>query len=233
MPAMSGTSPANFPVIALLSRKGGSGKTTLSTHLAVAFGAAGRRVVLVDCDPQASATAWAELRVRLRGTQTPEVIQCTPAELRNTLAKVRRGGSGLVVIDSQPGVGPDIAPIAKAADLVLIPCRPSVLDLLAIRGTVEEVKRSRVPAAIVMNACPSRRGVGEASVVIDARRALAEYGLPILAQTIGERASLRHALSGGAAVAEFEPSGRAAMEITALATFAEKQLWQSRLPSQA
>jgi hypothetical protein len=126
-----------------------------------------------------------------------------------------------------PGVGPAITPIAKAADLVLVPCRPSVLDLFAINQTVATIKSARVPAGIVLNACPARRGAGEASVTVDARRALADYGLPILAPTIGERVSLRHALSAGLAVTEFDPTGRAAEEIAALAAFVEQRLWPS------
>ena len=63
---------------------------------------------------------------------------------------------------------PDIEPIAKVADLVLVPCRPSVLDLFAINQTVATIKSARVPAGIVLNACPSRRGAGEAAVTVDA-----------------------------------------------------------------
>ena len=216
-------SPAAFRVLALLSRKGGSGKTTLAAHLAVAFGAAGRRVVLIDCDAQASATAWAGLRE----ADSPEIMQTLPADLRAALAAARQDGITLAVVDSAPGVGPDIEPIAKVADLVLVPCRPSVLDLFAINQTVATIKSARVPAGIVLNACPSRRGAGEAAVTVDARRALADYGLPILAPTIGERVSLRHALSAGLAVSEFDPAGRAAVEIAALAAFVEQHLWPS------
>jgi chromosome partitioning protein len=220
---MAPPSPAAFRVLALLSRKGGSGKTTLAAHLAVAFGEAGRRVLLIDCDAQASATAWAGLRE----ADSPETVQSLPADLRAALEAARRSGITLAVVDSAPGVGPDITPIAKAADLVLVPCRPSVLDLFAINQTVATIKSARVPAGIVLNACPSRRGAGEASVTVDARRALAGYGLPILTPTIGERVSLRHALSAGLAVSEFDPDGRAAAEIAALAAFVEHRLWPS------
>jgi chromosome partitioning protein len=217
------SSPAAFRVLALLSRKGGSGKTTLATHLAVAFGTAGRRVMLIDCDAQASASAWAGLR----DADAPTLMQSLPEGLRDALAAARRAGVTLAVVDSAPGVGPAITPIAKAADLVLVPCRPSVLDLFAINQTVATIKSARVPAGIVLNACPARRGAGEASVTVDARRALADYGLPILAPTIGERVSLRHALSAGLAVTEFDPNGRAAKEIAALAAFVEQRLWPS------
>ena len=221
---MADPSPAAFRVLALLSRKGGSGKTTLATHLAVAFGVTGRRVMLIDCDAQASATAWGGLRE----AEAPVLAQSPPAGLRAALGEARKSGINLAVIDSAPGVGPDIDPIVKVADLVLVPCRPSVLDLFAINQTVAAIKAARVPAGIVLNACPPPRGVGEASVTTDARRVLADYGLPILAETVGERVSLRHALSAGLAVNEFDPASRASVEIAALAAFVENQLWPNR-----
>ena len=208
-------------VLALLSQKGGSGKTTLATHLAVAFGGS-RRVVLVDTDPQRSAAAWWHARQAAR----PELVEADAEGVIGTLRGVRAGGAGLVIIDSMPSVKSEIASIARAADYVLIPCRPSILDLRAVGGTVELVKAARIAAAIVLNAVPAARGVGEASVTVEARRALAQYGLPVLAVAIGQRAVLAHALAAGLSVEEYEPSSRAAGEIRDLARIVEKQLWQ-------
>lgn len=209
-------------VLALLSQKGGSGKTTLATHLAVAFGG-GRRVVLVDTDPQRSAAAW----WRAREAETPELIEAKAEAITGTLRSIRAAGAGLVIVDSMPSVASDIGSIARAADFVLIPCRPSILDLRAVGGTVELVKAGRVAAAIVLNAVPAARGVGEASVTVEARKALAQYGLPVLSVAIGHRAVLAHALAAGLAVEEYEPQSRAAGEVRDLARIVEKQLWQS------
>jgi chromosome partitioning protein len=132
-----------------------------------------------------------------------------------------------------PSVKSDVASIARAADLVLIPCRPAVLDLRAIGGTVDVVKATRTAGVIVLNACPPRIGVGEASVVAEARRALAAYGLPVLPVAIGQRAVLAHALAAGLAVSEFEPESKAAAEIAALTHVVESRLWQSAPTSPA
>jgi chromosome partitioning protein len=209
-------------VLALLSQKGGSGKTTIATHIAVALGA-DRRVVLVDTDPQRSAAAW----WRAREAKTPELVEAKAGAIVATLRSVRAAGAELVIIDSMPSVESDIGGIARASNFVLIPCRPSILDLRAVGGTVELVKQARVPAAIVLNAVPSARGVGEASVTVEARKALAQYGLPVLAVTIGQRAVLGHALAAGLAVEEYEPSSVAAREIRELSRSMEKQLWQN------
>jgi chromosome partitioning protein len=213
---------ADTRVLALLSQKGGSGKTTLAAHLAVAFGGF-RRVVLVDTDPQRSAAAW----WRAREAARPELIEAEAEGITGTLRGIRAAGAGLVIIDSMPSVKSEIGSIARAADYVLIPCRPSILDLRAVGGTVELVKAARVAAAIVLNAVPAARGVGEASVTVEARRALAQYGVPVLSIAIGQRAVLAHALAAGLAVEEYEPASRAAGEIRDLVRIVEKQLWQS------
>jgi chromosome partitioning protein len=223
-------------VLALASQKGGAGKTTLAVHLAVALGGPtrtqdGRRVVLVDTDPQGSAAAWG----RSREAETPELVEAEASAITATLRSLRaQQGAALAIIDTEPSVHSDIGSIARAADLVLIPTRPAILDLRAVGRTVDVVKKdARVPAAIVLNGCPPRIGAGEAAQVTEARRALKSYGLPVLEVAIGHRAVLAHALAAGLAVAEFEPQSKAAAEIAALARFVESKLWQSVPTSQS
>jgi chromosome partitioning protein len=208
-------------VLALLSQKGGSGKTTLATHLAVALGKS-RRVVLVDTDPQRSAAAWA----RARESRLPELVEAAAGAIVATLRTIRATGPGLVVVDSMPSVQSDVSSIARASNFVLIPCRPSILDLRAVGGTVKLVKEARIPAAIVLTAVPPARGFGEASKTAEARKALAQYGLPVVRATIGYRTVLADALAAGLAVEEFDPTSRAAAEIRNLARIVEMQLWQ-------
>jgi chromosome partitioning protein len=219
---MVSRTPTGARVLALLSQKGGSGKTTLAVHLAVALGG-GRHVVVVDTDPQRSAASWS----RSRQAGTPTLVEAKAGEIAAALRQVRATGADLVIIDSMPSVESDIGSIARSADFVLIPCRPSILDLRAVGGTVTLVKAARVAAAIVLNTVPAGRGVGEASVTVEARKALAQYGLPVMPVAIGHRAALAHALAIGQAVEEFEPSSTAAREIRDLAQLVEQQLWQS------
>src|SRR6185503_10582328 len=184
------TKPASSRVLALLSQKGGSGKTTLSTHLAVALGGKWR-VTLVDSDPQRSATAWWQARK----AEAPELVEAEASGIVAALRGIRASGAGLVIVDTMPSVASDIGAIARASHLVLIPCRPSILDLRAVQRTVELVKSARVSAAFVLNAVPPPRDGVEASLTAEARRALSVYGLPVIAQAIGQRAVLAHALA--------------------------------------
>jgi len=209
--------------LALLAQKGGVGKTTLAVHLAVLAEQEGRRVLLVDTDPQRSLTAW----WKARAAETPLLVECQPAQLREVIAAAERDGVDLVVVDSQPSVSPDTAAVARLADLSLIPCRPSVLDLRAIGATVEVVQAIRRPAAIVINAAPAARGAGEATVVVEARKGMEPYGLPVAPVAVGQRASLTYALIDGRAVTEFEPAGRAAGELRKLWNWTKERLWQS------
>ena len=207
--------------LALLSQKGGSGKSTLTVHLGVIAQAAGLRTVIVDLDPQRSAAGWWETRT----AETPEMVETSPGELHAVLEAAEADGVALCVIDTRPSAGADAAAAAALADLVLIPTRPAIFDLKAIGATVDIVAAAKVPAFIVLNGTPASRGFGEASTTADARRALADYDVPVAQVSIGLRAALAHALIDGRAVNEFDPSGKAALEMTKLWQLTEKNLW--------
>jgi chromosome partitioning protein len=208
--------------LALLARKGGAGKTTLAIHLAVIAARAGKRVLLVDTDPQRSAAAW----WRSRPADVPELVECDATKLAPVLAAAEEAGVDLVVVDSRPSVEADTGAVAKLADLVLIPTRPAILDLRAIAETVRVVTNAKKPALIVLNATPAARaGVREAAITAEARRALAAYDVPVASVAITSRADLSHALVGGLAVNEFAPNGKAAAELGELFKIVEKALW--------
>jgi chromosome partitioning protein len=190
--------------VALLSQKGGSGKSTL-----------------VDLDPQRSAAGWWDTRT----AETPEMVETAPGELHAVLDAARTDGVALCIIDTRPSAGADAATAAALADLVLIPTRPAIFDLKAIGATVDIFVRAKIPAFIVLNGTPASRGFGEASTTADARRALADYGIPVAPISIGLRAALAHALVDGRAVNEFDPAGKAALEMSNLWQLTEKHLW--------
>lgn len=193
-------------VITLAAQKGGAGKTTLAVHLAVQAHKAGERVVLVDTDPQGSATAWA----RARGQDAPVIVAATSSQLSDVMAASSNDGMTLVIIDTPPHAAPGAAAASTLADLVLVPVRPSAFDLAA-SGASAEIARTAKRAAFVLSACPSR-----APEIMEARKALELQGLPVLDTEIGERRSYARAVASGRAVAEFEPAGRAAQEISQL-----------------
>jgi len=199
-------------VVAIMAQKGGAGKSTLALHLAVLAQQEGERVLLIDTDPQRSAGDW----WRARDADTPEMVEASASTLPETLKAAKADGINLVIVDTAPHAQKEAADAANAADIVLVPCRPGILDLRAIGSTVDILRSAKTPGAIVLNQCPPGRGGKESAVVTEAREALEAYGLPVFPGAIGLRASLSHALISGEAVTEFEPKGRAAKELRAL-----------------
>ena len=193
--------------IAVMSQKGGAGKTTLVVHLAVEAQRQGVKVEIVDTDPQQSAGVWS----RARGGDTPIVTHVQPTRLAAALIQRASAGVELVIIDTAPNAGPDAVDVAKLADRVLIPVRPGVFDLAAARQTIEIVKEAGTESVLVLSACPHR-----APEVPMAREALALSGLPVAETSIGDRRAYSRAIQTGKAVNEFEPDGKAAAEIRAL-----------------
>lgn len=194
-------------VIAFLSQKGGSGKTTLSVHTAVAAEATGERVCVIDADPQESATAWASARQ----ANTPIVATAQAGELQAALGAAKNEGMTLAVIDGPPHAAPAASQIAKRAKLVLIPVRPSAFDLAAVPAAVEIVRAAKIRGAFILSACPFR-----APEIAETRSALEAHGLPIAPVEITDRRAFSRAITTGSAVTEFESEGKAAEEIRAL-----------------
>ena len=207
-------------VIGVLSRKGGVGKTTLAIHLAVLAQQAGQRALLIDLDPQRSSASW----WRAREADTPQLVETDPGSLRDILEAARTDGVDLVVIDARPSVEADAAHVATLADLVLVPTRPAIFDLRAILGTLDIVKGAARRSLIVLNACPPPRGAGEASIVTDARRALAAFGVPVAPVAIVNRTSIPAAATAGLTAVEADPDGKAAKEMRALWRVVDKEL---------
>ena len=194
--------------IALLSQKGGTGKTTLALHLAVAADMDGKNAVVIDLDPQASSAAWKDSRPG----ETPVVVPVPATRLLPTLTAARTGGAKLALIDTAPHSGDVAITAAEAADLILIPCRAGILDLRAIGTTARIVKLAGKTAYVVLNALPPRAS----TIVEDARAAVAVHGLEVAPIALRQRVAYAHALTAGQTAQEYEPQGQAAEEIAAL-----------------
>jgi chromosome partitioning protein len=192
-----------MPAIALLSQKGGTGKTTLAVHLAVASGDA----LVIDTDKQKSAAGW----WREREGDLPELVTASSQNVPKAISVTSRQW---VFIDTPPHAEEALRAVCAAADFILIPTRPAILDLRAIADSVRLVNGKA--AVIVLNSCPPDRGFAEAGIVTEARRALSVYGLPVCPVAVSQRVAFSHALTGGLAVTEFEPEGKAAREIRKL-----------------
>ena len=198
--------------LSMIAQKGGTGKTTLSIHLAVQASLAGLKVLLVDIDPQASATAW----WRRRQDDQPALTQSQGQALAGVLSTAAGRGYDLAVIDTAPHSSAESSTCARLSDQVCIPTRPAILDLDAIGATTDLVSDIGVAAMIILNGCPPPTMFGEPHIVSEARQALEVYGLPVCGVSISQRAALSHALIDGRAVTEFERKGKAAREIDGL-----------------
>jgi chromosome partitioning protein len=203
--------------ILVAASKGGSGKTTLAVHLAV-LASRSRSVVLVDLDDQGSSASW----WKRRKAEIPPLVEADPHQLDRVQEEAIRRGVEILVGDCAPRG--DVLPIAKLSTFVVVPSRPGPLDIDAIGRSVSEVAKSKTPGAIVLNACPPGRGSREATIVQEARQALAGAPLQVAPVSIGLRASLSHALIQGQSVHEFEPLGKAAGEIESLWNWILKEI---------
>lgn len=205
-----------MPTIAVISQKGGAGKTTLAIHLAAAAHEAGRVALIVDTDPQATASQWAAWRE----DRAPEVIDSPPPRLAAKVAAARAQGAELIVIDTPPHADSAARAAMELADLVLIPCRPSAFDLAAIQTTAKLVQLLRKPAFVVFTAgAPNAPRMYE-----EAGELVAGYGTPAAPVLIADRAAYRHASAQGATVMELEPTGRAADDVRRLYAWTCRQL---------
>lgn len=194
-------------IIAIISQKGGAGKTTLAVHLATAAASAGHTAAVIDLDPQATAASWGDRRV----AEAPEVISGQAARLPALVNAARQNGAEFLVLDTAPNADQVVSLAARAADLVLIPCRAAAFDLEAIETTLMLAKAALKPAYVVLNAVPPRSGVGR-----EAAEGLVARGAQVAPHQLTHRAAFAHGVIDGRSAQEFEPHGKAADEIEAL-----------------
>jgi|HubBroStandDraft_4_1064222.scaffolds.fasta_scaffold178787_2 chromosome partitioning protein len=193
----------------MASLKGGTGKTTVGLNLAVAAEAAGVRTVVVDVDPQQASAKWGDLRA-MTG-RTPTVISAMAARLPQALTSARQLGAELIVIDTAAHAEGILVSTIDAADLVLIPCRPTIVDLQYLATTIQLTQLRRKNAAVVLNAVQAR--------TIDrcqAEGAICDMGLNLVPVSVSNLVAYARAITAGQGVTEFEPDGKAAAEMRTL-----------------
>ena len=214
---MPKSSPA---VIAIVSQKGGSGKTTLAVHLATRAAQAKHESCVIDTDPQATAATWSDWR----GDFLPVVVTSPPARLGRTIESAKKQGVDFIVIDTPPHADAAAREAIKAADLVLVPTKPRAFDLAALEPIADLVNFAQRPAYVVLNSVPS----GATVLAENARKTAGDMGLEMCPVALGDRAAFHRSSAKGETAAEIDPEGKAAQEVEALWSWLSKTLKKAR-----
>lgn len=190
--------------IAVVSQKGGSGKTTIALHLAVAATKSGLNAAVIDLDPQASASKWSDRR----SDDTPVILSAHASRLGKEYERVKDAGCDILILDTAPHSDSAALEAAKIADLVLIPCRPAILDMEAIASTLDLVKTQSKDIFVIMNAISP---LGKESV--EASDAIVGMGADVADAQLVNRVAYSRSLISGQTAQEIEPEGKAANEV--------------------
>ena len=206
-------------VITLASRKGGAGKSTLTAQLAAQAHTLGKRVLVIDADPQGSLKLWHSRRADgLPRLVTPE------RGLDRALAFAMIEGFDTVFIDTAPTMWVVVQEAIRAATLTLIPARPGFFDLAAVRETVKVARERDCPYAVVINAAPVKRDDKESGLVAQSRSYFGGLQIPVWAGQISQRAGFQSTLAAGASAAEIGPNTAAGIEIAKLWSAVERSV---------
>jgi chromosome partitioning protein len=194
--------------IAFVGLRGGSGKSTISSSLSVAACEVNEKVCVIDMDSQGSLTHWA----RRRAAGDIEVIGSGAARLPALLASLERKGVTLAILDTPGAEGAASSAAMQAADLNIVPSRPSMFDLWASARTRAALEEIGAKFVFLLNQCPPAQQTAQ---VQDGAEALEEMG-PLISPLIRTRVEYQEAARYGRGVTELNPYGAAAQEMRGL-----------------
>ncbi len=198
--------------VCVLSRKGGTGKTTVSTSLALAGHLRGQKVLLADIDPQHS--SYASLSVR--DGSGPAVESTAGGKLFHLKTAAELNYTDLMLIDCPAGLDASVYQAIHVADLCLVVTRPNYLDLASALQAIVVLRQLRKPALIILNQAPGTREGQEASATVKAREALRFVKYPVAETALCSRVAYSRATASGRTAEESEPRSAAAHELSAL-----------------
>jgi len=194
-------------VISLVSSKGGCGKSTIATNLAVEAVRSGVGTVIIDLDSQATSWNWGQKRK----APMPQVVASQAPALPSLLKEAAAQGVGLVVIDTPPRADTVGVQAAKVSDYILVPCQPSGFDLDAMSASLMAAQIAGKPATAIINGA-----LASSSITDDVADALEAGGVRVAPVRLGLRVDFRHPLPRGDAASEWDAKGKAAQEVSAL-----------------
>jgi chromosome partitioning protein len=207
--------------IAFVSQKGGSGKSTIASSLAVAAYEAKEEVCVVDMDPQGSLTRWA----KIRAAGDIDVISSGAARLPALLASLERRGVTLAILDTPGAEGAASSAAMRVADLNIVPSRPSMFDMWASARTRAALEEIGAKFVFLLNQCPPAQ---QAARVQDGVEALEEMG-GLISPLVLARVDYQEAVRHGWGVTEFNPYGAAAQEMRGLWQSINRRLSQAKV----
>jgi chromosome partitioning protein len=211
--------------LAVISQKGGTGKTTVAVHLAVEAWAKGhRRVLMADLDPQRSAADWRRARVGAG----PSLIESKPGALFVAQQAARRADVDLMVLDTRPAGDSDTTEAIRAADLCLVVLRPSFFDLKTVQRMTDMTDAMSTPAIFLLNQAPSSRSGRESPAVLEAIDILRQRGVAVAPIGLRNRTAYQSAVARGLTASELTPSSAASHEVGRLWKHMEQVLWPAR-----
>ncbi len=206
--------------LAIIGQKGGSGKTTTAVGLAVAASRDNRSVIVIDLDPQATATNWGDRR----SEESPAVISCQISRLNQVLEAAEKEGASLIIIDT-PGKSTDTAiAAAKVADFVLMPIQPQLFDIETLASVKDILTLAgNPPSAVLVN-----RAAVQGTRHKETLKAASAMGFECSPVVLFARAAHGDAGNLGQTALEYEPSGKAAQELIALYQYIGIPLFQKK-----
>ena len=197
--------------LAIATQKGGGGKSTLLVSVAAAALQAGRRVSIVDTDPQGTASYWGQLRKKAVNAAPITVIQCKAQHLEKVIAALEANGCDFVIIDTPGTDSPDVDAVLRIADLTIVPVQPRLPDLHAARVTYAKGCQLSRACFHLLTRVPA-----QGNRLAQAHAFLAQLSARWLTALLGDRVDHEEAFKRGLGVTEHNPTGAAAREIAAV-----------------
>jgi chromosome partitioning protein len=210
--------------VAVIGRKGGSGKTTIAVHLAIGFHLRGRKTILPDIDPQHSSMEV----LKARRDPGPEPIASSGSKLFTLRIAAVRAGADALVIDTPAVLEDEVMHAVALADVAILVVRPTFLDLTAAVSTSSIIRQLKKPGLVILNQAPVARESVEPPLVKRAIEALRLLRLPVVPVVVRSRAAYQTVLESGCSAEERVADPVAAQEMKELCAYIDRFAFGAR-----